>query len=269
MRKLLFSVILICAIVPCFATNGMARPFINKDTTLYTGSNDSSFLMIAFTGGFTGKGEVKPEIGNYAGTTGMIVNKVRRFSYHKDIDFHGLVIGSGLTQRKSIKNAVHYIETHADTNTVIYAYGYSWGGDFAVELAEKLHKKHQSIELLFTVDATDGPFQNLTVQKKIPDNVRTNYNYYQTMNLGSSSASNFVLKSRKGLNVGSLNLPGSNGKPNKARNKEKTAVVNCNMTKRDGTYHTNIDEKVREKIEGEIIKNISWRLKNQALSSRK
>lgn len=268
MRFFLLQAILQLIIVQCYANSGTAKPVTKKDTS-FVEFSDSSFLMIAFTGGFTGKGEVKPEIGSYAGTTGMIVNKVRRFSYHKNVDFHGLVIGSGLTQRKSIKNAIYYIETHADTNTVIYTYGYSWGGDFAVELAEKLHRKGKKIELLFTVDATDGPFQNLTVQTKIPDNVRTNYNYYQTMNLGSSSASNFVLKSKKGLNVGSLNLPGSNGKPNKARNKEKTNVVNCNMTKRDGTYHTNIDEKVQEEVEGEIIKNISGQLKNHVLSSRK
>ena len=37
-------------------------------------------------------------------------------------------------------------------------YGYSYGGDFAVELAEAL-KEGISIDLLITVDASDGPVQ--------------------------------------------------------------------------------------------------------------
>jgi hypothetical protein len=55
-------------------------------------------------------------------------------------------------------------------------YGYSMGGDTVVELAKVLKSKNIIVTLLLTVDAST--WQNITIDRDIPDNVKTNENYW-------------------------------------------------------------------------------------------
>lgn len=61
----------------------------------------------------------------------------------------------------------------------IIIYGYSWGGDTAVELAQDLQAHSYIVDLLVTVDAAIGPASRWT-DRKIPQNVLRNLNYYTT-----------------------------------------------------------------------------------------
>ena len=203
-----------------------------------------SVVAIAFTGGFLGKGKPLDEMEEYAGTTGKIVNCCRRFAYKRNKPFYGLVIGSGVSSRKSVRNALKFIhQTNSKIETII-VYGYSWGGDFAIELSKRLAKKRQKVDLLFTLDATDGPLQNFTVDKKIPENVKLNYNFYQTENLGTSSGSDFIFRKGSGSDASSFDSPNSHGRANLVINSEKTSVINQNLTGIGGIFHSNLDEKV-------------------------
>lgn len=100
---------------------------------------------------------------------------------------------------------------------------------------------------MITVDASDGPLQNSTVNTTVPDNVEFNRNIYQTEDSGASSSSRSTGSSSSGSsgsssNSGSSDSPGSNGGPNKAANPSKTTVKNYNVTGK-GVTHGNIDEK--------------------------
>ena len=105
-----------------------------------------------------------------------------------------------------------------------------------------------TVNLLITVDASDGPLQNSTVNTTIPDNVEFNRNIYQTEDSGASSSSRSTGSSSSGSsgssssNSGSSDSPGSNGGPNKPANSSKTTVKNYNVTGQ-GVTHGNIDEK--------------------------
>ena len=177
-----------------------------------SGSNPKYILAIAFTGGFLGKGKPLLETSDYAGTTNKYDNNIAS----------------------------------------IVIYGYSWGGDFAIELSKKLQKDRKKVDVLFTLDATDGPLQNFTVDKKIPENVGVNYNFYQTENLGTSSGSDFIFRKGSGFNSSSFDSPNSHGRANVVNKPLKTKVVNFNLTGVDGIFHSNIDEKVFSDIQRRV-----------------
>ncbi len=72
-------------------------------------------------------------------------------------------------------------EVGSDEKLIIY--GYSWGGDTGVEIAETLKEVGISVDLLVTVDAAKGPASGDLgdhVDREIPDNVKEVTNYYQT-----------------------------------------------------------------------------------------
>jgi RHS repeat-associated protein len=206
-------------------------------------------VIIAFTGGPTGGGKtLSPE---NAGTTGKIVLAAQAEAQARGIKFSGTVIAPGWTAGSAVSNAYDFIKANYTPGEKVIVYGYSYGGDFAVELAEKLKVDNITVNLLITVDATDGPLQNSTINKTIPDNVEVNQNIYQTNDSGTSSSSRSTDSSSgssssgssgsSSSNSGSSNSPGSNGGPNKAEDSSKTRVINNNMTGKK-TTHGNIDE---------------------------
>ena len=89
-------------------------------------------------------------------------------------------------------NAKLFIKKHLSCNNgkqtgKLLIYGYSMGGDTAVELAENLNKpnwlernignaQHVNIDLLITVDA--ATFNNFGIDRKIPKNVKVNENFW-------------------------------------------------------------------------------------------
>ena len=94
---------------------------------------------------------------------------------------------------------------------------------------------------MVTVDASDGPLQNSTVDDEISDNVKTAVNFFQTGNSGESSGSqNSDSKSESGTS----NSPGSNGNAKYAKEFKKTKVRNYRVIDKNVT-HGNIPEKAQ------------------------
>jgi pimeloyl-ACP methyl ester carboxylesterase len=115
--------------------------------------------------------------------------------------------------------ALNFIKSNRRGKGRIIVYGYSWGGDTAVELVNDLNGDNMSIPLLVTIDAALGPFNGPAVRDRmIPENVLVNINHYTT----TPKSSVF-----------------SQGLPNAAKNPEKTLVVNI---KHSGPSHGEMDE---------------------------
>jgi pimeloyl-ACP methyl ester carboxylesterase len=118
-----------------------------------------------------------------------VVRDAEKFAQENGIDFSGTVITPGVTSGSSIENAVAFISENYTPGENLVIYGYSYGGDFAVELAEKLNELGIPVDLLVTIDASDGPLQQSTVNNEVPENVTLNENFYQDDNSGASSSS--------------------------------------------------------------------------------
>jgi RHS repeat-associated protein len=243
----------------CYSANS---PIFLKDP-------DGRDIIVAFTGGPTGGGAtLKLED---AGTTGALVLAAQAEAITRGIEFDGTVIAPGWTASSSVENGYTFIKEHYSTGETVILYGYSYGVDFAVELAEKLQSEGIKVQLLVTVDGSDGPLQNSTVNTTIPDNVAANQNIYQTDDSGSSSLSRAVGSLSSGSSdscssdSGSCDSPGSNGGPNKAKDESKTKVYNHNVTGK-GVTHGNIDEKTFQSNVQSVKNNMS---KSSAPASQK
>jgi len=119
--------------------------------------------------------------------------------------------------------AIKFIEENHQNNGKNFIYGYSWGGDTAVELAHDLNRKGINVDILLTIDSALGPFNGPAVRDRIISaNVKINYNHYTT-----------TPKSR----IGSKRLP------NAAADPSKTEVRNISYT---GPSRGQMDEKTAD-----------------------
>jgi RHS repeat-associated protein len=179
---------------------------------------DGNDVLVAFTGDFRGGGsQIKL---TDAGTTGEIVLNAWANAINNDVEFNGAAFAPGMTSGSAVANAFDFVVKNYTKGEKVILYGYSNGGDFAVELASKLKGEGIDVDLLITVDAADGPLMGTTVDHSIPDNVKVNVNEYQTTN---SSI-------------------GSRGDGNTADDATKTKVINSNLTNVKGVNHGSIDE---------------------------
>ena len=141
---------------------------------------DGKDIVIAFTGGFQGGG--KQQTLAESGTTGAIVNSAQQAAMQNGIKFNGAVFAPGFSVDDAVNNAFDFIKKNHTPGEKIIIYGYSYGGDAAVELSKKLKDAGLNVNLLVTVDAADGPLMGTTVDRDIPSNVFTNMNEFQTTN---------------------------------------------------------------------------------------
>ncbi|MDQ0636544.1 RHS repeat-associated protein [Pedobacter sp. W3I1] len=217
---------------------------------------DGRDIIIAFTGGPTGGGKTVDAKTGDAGTTGKVIRDAQKFADDHRIELQSRVITPGWTSGSSVKNALGFIKENYSKGEKVILYGYSYGGDFAVELSEALKEEGITVDLLVTVDASDGPLQNSSVNTIIPDNVKENQNFYQSNDSGRSSASQTSSgssKKNKSADSGTTNSPGSNGGPNKSSDSKKTKVRN-HYKKGSDLEHGNIDEKVNKDVKKYIEK---------------
>jgi len=66
-------------------------------------------------------------------------------------------------------------------NGICIIYGYSYGGNYAIGLANYLSNKNINVDVLYTIDSAIGPGSNpIALKTTISDNVKCNINLYQT-----------------------------------------------------------------------------------------
>ena len=217
-------------------------------------------LAIFYHGGPTGGGQ--PTTVKEAGTTGDYFVSTQTTAGQNGQDFAGTIIAPGLTSASGVETGMDFFNANYQDGDSVIIYGYSYGVDVAVDLTEALQAQNCNVELLVTVDGSDGPLMNSTVNTTIPSNVKKNVNVFQTEDNGTSSSSASTNKSSSSSKSnssgsstksksGSSNSPGSNGGPNKAANSKKTNVVNKNVTA-PGTNHGNIQKKAKQIIQPEL-----------------
>ena len=165
-----------------------------------------------------------------SGVAGEIAQDVLNTASTKGLEMDVAVYEPGITVDGAVKDAFNFIIEHYSPNEKIIIYGYSNGGDAAVELCEMLKKAGLQVDLLITVDAADGPGFGTTVNNKIPDNVKYNFNEFQR----------------------NMSIIFSRGRENIAKDKEKTKIFNHDLTKLRNISHGTMD-KVTAKINMGII----------------
>ena len=222
---------------------------------------DGYDVVVAFTGGPTGGGKpVKP---SDAGSTGDIMVAAQANALAKDVEFSGLIVAPGWTASSAVQTAYDFIKSNYSNGEKLVIYAYSYGVDPAVDLCERLKSDGIIVDLLITVDGSDGPLQNSTVNTSIPDNVSRNVNWYQTNNSGLSSSSWSTNSTSSGSSdsssgssseSGSSNFPGSSGGPNTAQDAKKTLITNIDLTS-DFVNHANIPNWARS-TNVRLIQNI-------------
>jgi RHS repeat-associated protein len=203
-------------------------------------------IAVFYHGGPDGGG--KTTTSDKAGVAGNIYNSTEAIAGSSNREFAGTIIAPGLTSASGVQNGFDFITQNYQEGDQVIIYGYSYGTDVAVDLSTKLQDACIPVNLLVTVDGSDGPLQNSTVNTSIPENVSTNLNVYQTHDSGTSSK---VVKSDSGTS----NSPGSNGGANTAIDSKQTTVINKNVTA-PGTTHGNIQTKAQGTIESKIKEKI-------------
>ena len=229
---------------------------------------DGSFLQkviaVFFHGGPTGGG--KPTTIEKSNDTGLIYQTMISNANNNDINIIGTIIAPGWTSASGVKTGLDFIHANYKEGDQLIIYGYSYGVDVAVDLTHQLQSEDISVKLLVTVDGSDGPLGNRTVNTSIPENVEKNVNYYQTTPSGKSSSIKSSTVSSSGQssqNNSSVSMssfysqssysPGSHGGPNKAANPSRTIVNNANVTGENIT-HGNIQSSIKTKIDQDIKK---------------
>ena len=219
-------------------------------------------IAVFFHGGPKGEGKTQTDHSySKVGATGTIFNDTYKAVDAAGMTMHGIIIAPGLTSSSGVENGLNFLK-NADigVDDKVLIYGYSYGGDFAVELAQAAKEAGIPVDLLITVDASDGPLGQTTVDNIIPDNVRENQNYYQTDHLGNFfivEGANRATGSKSESDSGKSNWMGSHGGKNYAKNHKLTNVQNHNKTgkKVNGVKvdHGNIQEAARQEIGFDVM----------------
>ena len=179
-------------------------------------------VFVAISGGING--------GPSQTTNNLVANMISFAETNGIKDFDAQAFGGQFADSPTIESAISFINQNLTDGEKLIVYGYSWGGDTAIELADALNDAGISVDLLITVDAAKGPL-TFSTDRIIPSNVAENINYYQP------NASNW-------LSVGASNTSTSS----------KTSVLNFLFP--DFT-HGNIDENVAPLVESAITNTIN------------
>ncbi len=149
----------------------------------------------------------------------QIVKEAVNTAQSSGIECNGIAIKPSERLGQDIQIAMDFLIANFDKpHEKIVIYGYSKGGDVALEFARQLQEKGFEVDLLITVDAAD-PVDH-TLDYIVPSNVKVSYNIYQE-------------KPSKGP----FGLPGRNsrGYRHSSENCELTSLYNANASESNRT----------------------------------
>jgi len=192
------------------------------------------------------------------GGAGKIYQDTYIYALSKGLNVKGAVISPALTQGPGVETGEKFLEDNYKQGDMVIIYGYSYGGDNAVSLAESVKKSGITINLLVTIDSSDGPLRGITVDTSIPDNVETAVNFFQTV--ASGNISKYLPRNGDNNNSsedsstdGTSNSPGSRGFPITSEGKAK---IKNTVIQGESVTHGNIQTKAQKIIETTINKAI-------------
>lgn len=201
-------------------------------------------IMVFYHGGPTGNGQIKRTSKDDTGGTGRIYDAAMQTA-RKSGDAVGAIIAPALVAEPGVATGTDFLSKNYVSGDKVIVYGYSYGGDDAVNLADNAKKLGIPITALVTVDSNDGPGQGTTVNSTVPDNVNSALNVYQTQASGQSSSSQSSLGGTSESQAGTSNSPGSHGYPATAGGRNRVQNVNATAP---GVTHGNIQDRQRSTI---------------------
>ncbi|MCY1663510.1 hypothetical protein [Chryseobacterium sp. SL1] len=151
----------------------------------------------------------------------------------------GAIVAPAAIEYKGVRTGVDFVESRYNQDDTVLVYGYSYGGDNAVNAVEMLKSKGVMINRMVLVDSSDGPFLNATVDSSIPENAQETLNIYQTDPSGHIKIP--FTNDKQPSDFG----PGSRGYPAKPEGDNK--VINYNASAPD-VSHGNIESKTEPMI---------------------
>jgi RHS repeat-associated protein len=166
---------------------------------LNTLDSNGKDVAVIFRGGVTGGGKPIPE--ENAGNAGKLAQSLQDFANQNSIELNTLIIEPSYESKTSVATAKEFIEKNLSKGERLLIYGYSRGGDTAVDLAQALKESNIKVDILFTVDIAYGlldiiPFYS-PVDRNIPNNVDVNVNYFQTTRSKMLSRGDYNIPSDK------------------------------------------------------------------------
>jgi RHS repeat-associated protein len=209
-------------------------------------------ILVFYHGGPGGQGQIKGKSNEDTGFTGSQYDAVYNYALSQCREVIGAVIAPALTQSAGVETGINFIENNYNEGDQVIIYGYSYGGDNAVNLAEAAQEKNIPINTLYTIDSSDGPGRGITVDTSVPTNVNVAYNIYQTNYSGASSGSQSI--KRGSSDSDSMNSPGSRGYHHTAEGNNQ--VYNYDVSKK-GVNHGNIQEKYKIAILNHLFNRIN------------
>ena len=223
------------------------------------GDPPGKVIAVFYHGGADGGG--KTTNAAKAGDAGDIYNFTAQSAGKANREFAGRIIAPGATSASAVENGLGFIKDNYNDGDQVIVYGYSYGVDVTTDLSGSLEEAGIPVDLLVTVDGSDGLLQNTTVNKEVSGNVGTNLNIYQSDDSGTSSFSWSSGKSSgssgsSSSDSGTSNFPGSNGSPNTAKNSNRTNVINLNVSG-PGVTHGNIQSRQQSTIQHAINNHIT------------
>jgi hypothetical protein len=200
-------------------------------------------LLVFYHGGPTGNGQIHENTKN-TGYTGNIYNYAYSEGIRSGREVVGAIIAPAPTQGFGVRTGLDFIEKNYSPGDQIILYGYSYGGDNAVNLAEAAQAKGITISTMIIIDSSDGILHQSTVDNSVSSNVDYTLNIYQTKasgeflkSLGDSDNPN---SSENSSSDGSSNTMASRGFPLSPEGKNRVDNVNATAPK---TNHGNIQQK--------------------------
>ncbi len=212
-------------------------------------------ILVFYHGGPFGSGQIKEKSNDNTGHTGVIYDKIYNYTKSKELEVIGAIIAPAITQDSGVITGKKFIVDNYYPGDEIIIYGYSYGGDNAVNLSEAISQK---VDTMIIVDSSDGPLRQITVDRSIPENVEYTLNIYQRKASGgfsrSGKDSDDPDSSEDSTSDGSSNTMGSRGFPHHAEG--DNIVENIDVTA-DNTTHGTIQQRNEDIILNKLKSRIN------------